>query len=279
MEADYINNLNKRSIFRNDLVIAESDFNKIKEWNIEETFENIKGGFIGILAPSGSGKSYLLKDILSKIHKNYSKIYLMCPTARFQSIYDYFPDSNIIDHFDEEFLTNMFKQRVEKVERKKSPKKIMVILDDIIGDKEYLKSKILDKLAISARPVNITVIILSQYYSRIKSLHRANLMLFIGFDIDNMDELEKFTRGFMCSVSKRSGRFLYKKITSEKKYQVCVVEIYKNSVAVEEKVKKYISCADVPPFKIKSVVEKDKKGKIGNTENPIRNVVHSDNYL
>lgn len=279
MNDDYITNLNKNSLYKNDLLSAENEFGKIQEWDPVKTFDEINGGFVGILAPTGCGKSWLLREILSKIHKSYSKIYLMCPTAMYQQVYDYFPNENIINHFDEEFLTNLFLERTQKMERKKkSPKKIMVVLDDIIGDKEYLVSKILDKLSISSRPINITVIILSQYYSRIKSLHRSQLRLFIGFDIDNMDELEKFTKGFMCSTTKRAGRMLYKKITGEKKRQCCIVEIYKNSVPTEEKVKKYTASAEIEKFKIKSVKEKDQtKQRTGSEFIRLTGVVSTEN--
>jgi len=267
MEEDYIKNLNKGSIYRNDLIIAENEFRKVEEWNMDETFEKVLGGFIGILAPTGSGKSYLLRDILSKIHKNYENIYLMCPTAKFQTVYDYFPDKNIIDHFDEEFLVNLFDERTKKFERskkeKKEVKKVMVILDDVVSDKEYTRSKIMDKLSISARPVGITIVILSQYFSRIKPMHRTNLRLFIGFDVDNMNELEKFTSESMCNINKRVGRLLYKKITGEKKYQVCIVELYKLSVPMNEKVRKYTSRLDVPKFKIKEIVAEKETGNLG----------------
>lgn len=249
---DYVNNLNKSSIYRNDIVYADREFEKVIDFDPTELTE-ILGGIIAIIAPTGSGKSILLRDILSKIHTHYDKIYLMCPTAKVQDCYDYFPDSNIIDHFDEATLERVFIE--QQSSDKKKMKKPLIILDDIIGEPEYEKSKMLNKIATAGRPLNLTVILISQFYTKIKPLHRGNLRAFIGFDMDSSEELEKFTKTFMCSISKRTGRFLYKKITMEKKFQCCVVLIHKIGCKTHEKVRKYIANYDVPKFKIKKIVE------------------------
>jgi len=251
---DYLKDLNKSSIYRNDILAAEKDFKQIVEFDPME-LTAIDGGIIAIIAPTGCGKSILLRDILSKIHKHYDNIYLMCPTAKMQDCYNYFPDENIIDHFDEQLLENVYEEQKNSIKKNKKMKKPLIILDDIIGEPEYDKSIMLNKIATAGRPSNLTVILLCQYFSKIKQLHRTNLRAFIGFDIDNSDELEKFTRSFMCSFNKRTGRLLYKKITKEKKYQCCVVLIHKNFSEVHEKVRKYTAVFDVPHFKIKKIKE------------------------
>lgn len=247
---DYSKGLNNSSIYKNDLLQAERDFEKITEFD-PKCLTEITGGIIGIVSPTGCGKSYLLRDILSKIHKHYDSIHIMCPTAAIQDCYDYFPKENISNFFDEKLLEDIYTEQM--TQKKGLVKKPLIILDDVIGEPAYDKSIMLNKIATAGRPLSITVILLSQYFSKIKPLHRTNLRAFIGFDIDNCDELDKFTNSFMCSVNKRCGRLLYKKITGEHKYQCCVVLIHKNYVGTDEKVKKYIGDPNVKKFKIKSI--------------------------
>jgi hypothetical protein len=250
---DHIKNLNNTSLYKNDLLQANRDFATVGEFD-PTTLTEITGGINAIVSPTGCGKSWLLRDILSKIHNNYDAIYLFCPTAKLQDCYDYFPKENIYDFFNEQLLEDIYMEQKADMEDKKKntkPKKPLIILDDIIDSDAYWKSKMLDKLSTQGRPLYITVILLSQYFSKIKQLHRVNLRSFIGFDIDNSDELEKFTRSFMCSTNKRCGKMLYKLITGEKKYQCCVVLIHKNYEEISGKVKKYMADPNVKKFKIK----------------------------
>jgi len=240
----YIENISNNSIRKQDYKLAES-------YQIDtlspQDFNDITGGVVAIIAETGSGKTVFLRDILSKIHERYNKIYLMSRTAKLQKAYDFFPRSMITDDYDEELMKNIWENQIKMHEEKKPLENILVILDDIIASPSYKKSKMLEECAVSARQINITVIILSQYFCSIRPIIRENIRIAVAFSMSNKKEREKFINQFLSSDTYGSGEILFKKITGEK-YQAIIVQKYKCGECISKKVKKYI--AD-PGVKIK----------------------------
>ena len=248
---DYLNNLNNNSIYKNDYKLADS-YN-ITDWDPSTITEDITGGLITICAPSGSGKSVLLKHILSEIHKKFENIYLMCPTAKLQDIYDFMPKHNIMDTFNEEFLQRIWDAQV----RDKSNKQL-IIMDDIIDLPEFKKSKKLDEMAHGFRHLNGYVILLSQDFNSIRPTLRKNARIAISFELPSKKEREKFTESYMSLENNHIGEILYKKLTGVK-YQCVVCLNYMVGCPLDTKVKKFIAN---PKTKLKIQDKRSKKFKM-----------------
>lgn len=240
MEA-YLNNIGNNTIRKNDYILADSY--EIGDFSPED-MGDITGGVVAIIAPTNSGKTVLLKDIMSKTHKNYDKIHLFSRTAKLQHCYDFLPRKWITDDFNEGEIESIWDQQIKDNEQGKVQKKILIILDDIICSPSYKKSKILEECSISARHLNITVILLSQNYSSIKPIIRQNLRLVFTFQMQSKKEREKFTEAFLGADSSRAGDILLRRIT-DIKYQCLIVQVYKNGEILSNKVKKYIADPNV----------------------------------
>lgn len=237
----YLKNIGNNTIRKNDYLLAESY--QIGDFNPKEMMD-ITGGVVAIIAPTGAGKTVLLKDILSHTYKNYKKIHLFSRTAKLQKAYDFIPRSMITDDYNEEELSDLWDSQVKKNQQGKKMDNILVILDDIIASPSYKKSKMLDEFATAARQVNITVFILSQNFTSIKPIVRNNIRVAFTFQMQSAKERAKFSEQFLGADSARAGDILLRKITGTK-YQCLIVQVYKNGDKLDDRVKKYIAEPDV----------------------------------
>lgn len=248
-EDSYVDTLNTSSIYRNDIV-------KAKSYNIEEfdplTMCDVIGN-MSITAMTGAGKTVLIIDILSKIHHVFDAIYMFSRTAKAQPIYDFIPRRSIFDRFNEEFLVKLWNIQYHKKMADNTCKmdRILIIMDDIINDEEYKKSKILNDYFTGARHYGLQIMFLTQNFTSLKLLQRNNVRWAVAFDLDAKREREKFVQSYLSAYNDRVGNLLFNRIVKEKPYQCVVVEIYKNGAETEEKVKKYIANPKPRKFKLK----------------------------
>ena len=235
----YVDSLNTSSIYRNDLL-------KAKSYNIEEFDpESIAStpGNMSITAATGAGKTVLIVDLLSRVYDKFDSIYVFSRTAKAQPIYDFVPRRSIFDRFNEEFLVKLWNIQFNKKMADNTCKmdKILIIMDDIINDEEYKKSKIIDDYFTGGRHFSFSVWFLTQNFTSLKLLQRNNVRWAVAFDLDADRERGKFVESYLSAYNRRVGNLLFNRIVKEKPYQCVVVEIYKNGAETEEKVKKYIA--------------------------------------
>ncbi|KAH9259641.1 hypothetical protein BASA81_002063 [Batrachochytrium salamandrivorans] len=248
---EYISTLNNGSIYKNDLLTAQSY--KIEEFEPETIAA--QPGNMSITAMTGAGKTCFIIDLLSKVHKQYDAIYLFSRTAKAQPCYDFIPRANIHDRFDEEFLSKLWFSHFHKAETDNTVKldKVLIIMDDIINDLEYKKSRIIDDYFTGGRHYNFSIWFLTQNFTSLKLLQRNNVRWAVAFDLDAKKERQKFVDSYLSAKNARVGDLLFTRITKERPYQACAVEVYKNGAGTEEKVKKYVADPNVKAFKVKAV--------------------------
>jgi len=227
----------------NSYSIPDYDLNEIKQ---------IKGGIIALVAPTNAGKTYMLRDILWHLHKDYENIYLICPTAHLQKDYDFFPKKNTFKEFKEGDLADIW-DKTQKLEPDKR-KKQLVIIDDCAGYKEFVNSKTLRMIAISARHLNLTCIVLVQYLMTLRPIIRENIRLLITFETDSYKERKKVIDEFLALDNPRVGNLIHKKIT-QVPYQAIVVAVYQKDH--KGKIYKYIA-QDRPDLRIGEPKEEEK---------------------
>lgn len=237
----FLKNIGNNTILKNSYALANSY--EIGDFSPEDLTE-ITGGVVAIIAGTGCGKTVLLKDIMSKTHKNFERIHLFSRTAKLQSVYNFIPRRWITDDFNEEALNDIWNQQIKKSEKGEKLDKILVILDDIICSPSYKKSKMLEECSISARHLNITIILLSQNFTSIKPIIRNNIRIAITFQMQSRKEREKFAEQFLGADSSRAGDILLRRIT-DVRYQCLIVQVYKNGETLSNKVKKYTASLDV----------------------------------
>ena len=251
------------------------DTSKIKQWNPEDLPENF---FMLMASKRRSGKTHLTRHILKPIKKRFKKAYLFSETAHLQipDPYDYIPEENRFDHFDEEAINgilksqNLIKQQNKKLKKHlQVPNPVLIILDDVIADKAVRSSITLKALATQGRHSDISVICLSQTISArsgFPAVIRQNVDIFICFTLHDVFNRETASECYASIISKKEGMLLINSITQEKKYQVAVFDISKTHVKhYEDYVYKYTAPETTPTFKIgisearKTVTQKKNK--------------------
>lgn len=146
---------------------------------------------------SGSGKSNLCVNLLTRkqFYKDYFDIvFFFSKTAKADDLPEYLnlDSKRIYTDFKPEVFEHIFETQENIIESKgihKSPK-ILVILDDCISDKKFLRSGFLVKLFIQNRHLNISTWLMSQSFTRVPRVCRLQAnALFIFASTDSEVEI------------------------------------------------------------------------------------------
>lgn len=244
-----------RTLYAHNVKTAESYV--IPEWSPVDML-NVAGGCIALIGGTGSGKTVLLRDILSHVHKEYDSIRLFSRTAKFQDCYDFMPKHCVTDDYDEAEMLEIWDRQAKAVKAGKTPKKVMIILDDVIWSPQYRTSKAIKEIATAARHLNITCIVLSQYFTAIHPAVRANLRIAITFFMQSEREVKKFAEEFLSTDNRTVGMMVLKRVTDG--YQCLVAENFKCGKPINERVRRYTANPKVD-LKIK---DSDRKPRLIN---------------
>lgn len=181
------------------------------------------------IGKSGSGKSNVIGNMLTKkefMKDFFDEIYLFSPTAKSDDIVEHLEldDDHIIDQLDEsaiEKLNEIVDDNTAKIEKEGIAKtaknsKILIICDDCISEKVFIKSNILMRLATAGRHALISTIICSQSYTRVPRVIRLQAQGLIIFPSSN-DELELLCEDLCpAGITKRKFLDLIKFATDER---------------------------------------------------------------
>lgn len=154
-----------------------------------------------LIGKSGSGKSSLLismclnSDLLGDF---FDQIYFISPTAKVDDLVKNLklPSENVWDNMKEAIknLEILFDNQAYEIEKHGITKaaennKVLVICDDVIGDKNFMKSDILGKMAIHGRHNLISSVICSQSYTKVPRYIRLQAQG-LGIFPSNQDEVK-----------------------------------------------------------------------------------------
>lgn len=154
-----------------------------------------------LLGKRNSGKSILALELIKKELHNFDRVYLFSPTEKINKFFTKggVVESNcIFDTFDEGFVKAVFK-KIEQVNsglEKENQKKVLFILDDVIGGEQNIHSSHgLSLLAVRGRHINISVIILIQSMTAVHPLLRGNTDTMLVSTL-NSSSVETLAQGF-----------------------------------------------------------------------------------
>lgn len=181
------------------------------------------------IGKSGSGKSNVIANMLTKkefMKDFFDEIYLFSPTAKSDDIVEHLnlKEEHIIDNLDESSIIKLNKivdDNTEKIKKngiKNTAKnsKILIICDDCISEKIFIKSNILSKLATAGRHALISTIICSQSYTKVPRVIRLQAQGMIVFPSSN-DELDLLCEDLCpAGMSKKDFLELIKYATEER---------------------------------------------------------------
>ena len=166
-----------------------------------------------VTGKSGSGKTNALVHLLSTeelLKDKFDYIYLFTCVK---------PDDDLIkplnihkscifENFKEKDVINIMDklEKYIKANGFKNCPSVLIIFDDILSNKDFLKSKTLTKLAVANRHMNITYFVLSQYYKRVPPVVRTNAKYLMFFPAC-LSECEKFGEE-QCPANLSKKQFL-----------------------------------------------------------------------
>ena len=184
---------------------------------------SIQNKIICFCAKRNSGKSQLLRYLVTCSKNRFSKIFAICPTESVNHFYsDLIPASNIFPQYKEEWVESLISKMTEINSGKndKEAKHILLILDDCCSDSNFHQSKTLKKLATRGRHIKIAVMITCQYIYQIPPVIRNNCdYIYVGQM--NQQGLKLLTDEFlMGNIDKKESVDLYHNNTNDYNFLV-----------------------------------------------------------
>jgi hypothetical protein len=151
-----------------------------------------------IFSPSNSGKSNLLKNIITRDDFGYSKyygknIFLFSKTLHLDSVWTdlKLPKSHQLSEWNDSTVSNIMQFA------QKQPAGILLVLDDMITCGDAVNNKrnsILKTLFFQGRHMGISLVIISQQLKAIPSCMRINATHLICFNLRNQSEEQDFVK-------------------------------------------------------------------------------------
>ena len=166
-----------------------------------------------VVAPSNSGKSVLISNLISSHDLPYRKffkknIFIFSSTFSLNdpsfSMSDNIEKTNVYDEYNESAVMEIVNEQVgiiHKYSKKKAPH-LLFIFDDVVQDLPMTRQNVMNKLFFSARHYNISLILLSQQYKMVARSVRLNASDIIIFQTGNNQEVQKIAEEQAIEVQK-----------------------------------------------------------------------------
>lgn len=166
-----------------------------------------------VVAPSNSGKSVLISNLISSPDLPYRRffkknIFIWSSTFNLNdpsfSMSDNIEQSNIYDEYNENSIMEIVNEQIgiiHKYSKKKAPH-LLFIFDDVVQDLPKTKMSIMNKLFFSSRHYNISLILLSQQYKMVNRPLRLNASDIIIFQTSNNQEIQKIAEEQAIEVNR-----------------------------------------------------------------------------
>ena len=124
-----------------------------------------------------SGKSELIKYIVSLYGHQFNKIFVICPSEAVNKFYSQFlPNENIFNDYSDEWIEKLM-QRLIKINVGKKDNEcahILLILDDCVSDVNMHSARNYEKIFTRGRLMKISLMITTQYPYLIPPVARIN---------------------------------------------------------------------------------------------------------
>lgn len=214
-----------------------------------------------LVGKRNSGKSVLLKNMVSYYGKSFSKIYACSGT---EAVNKYYTNCGLIrsdcvfDTYNEEWGQNLIKALISANSglEKSKQRKVLLILDDCIADVNFhnAKSSITHMFA-NGRHYGISLIVTTQYLKSVSPLMRGNSdFAFIGQQ--NSESLKILGNTYMSGkITKSQFYDLYDKSTLD--YNFFAINC--NSVKNRDNINELYGVIKAPPEKYKTIIETVKR--------------------
>jgi len=131
----------------------------------------------GFFARRCSGKSFLLRYLLSNEKDAIDKVFCICPTESVNKFYsNLIPEDCIFDKYDDEWVGKLIEKLTEQYKKNDKKYTTLLILDDCISDAaRFHNSPNLEKVLTRGRHIGLGIMITTQHITGVPPVCRNNL--------------------------------------------------------------------------------------------------------
>jgi hypothetical protein len=143
-----------------------------------------------VLGKTNSGKSVMIKYLVSHSKNEFDKIFVICPTEEINQFYSDIIDKNcIFSEFKEEWLKSLIKKLTDlKKENKDKKFNVLLILDDLGSDAKFSTSDSFKLLMVRGRHMGLSLLISCQYIYQVPPICRSNICYLIVGQQNNQSQ-------------------------------------------------------------------------------------------
>ena len=189
-----------------------------------------------LLAPSGSGKTVLLSNLILNIYRGcFERIFVFSPSIDIDKTWEPVKqyqtdimrasekgkDKLYFDHYNPSDLENIIETQHKIIKMMKAAKRtklfsILIVIDDFADDPIFTRqSKLLHSLFTRGRHNSISTVVSTQKFASIHPIVRVNAVALIVYRLRNQKELISFIEEVSGLVSKKELLEIYKLATDE----------------------------------------------------------------
>jgi hypothetical protein len=228
----------------------------IKKFQINEMVDHCT---IAMIAKRATGKSFLTKEIMYQ-KKNLAASIAISRTEKLNGFYtDFIPDSYIYSEYSSDILSRIYQRQEQmnednkkRISNGKKPKddSIMLIMDDCMSDKKWLKDPNIAEMFFNGRHHHLSFILTMQYAVGIPPEMRSNfdyIFLLAEDTINNRKKLYEHYAGMFPTFD------IFQQVFSDltENYGMMVINNRVHSKNITDKVFWY-RAKPVPAFKVGS---------------------------
>jgi len=202
----------------------------LKEFDMTKIIKKPRANII-VIGKRNSGKSTLVKDILSRVSQSVPLFIAMSRTEPTNHFYrDMMPDVCVFDDVNLGKFADIKERQKGLIKLAQSGKNrkyrgintnIGLVLDDCIDDTEWTKDNNVKFFTANGRWLHLMFIIATQFAKALTPPMRANADYIFISQMNNFDELRKIRNEFMGMIKhKQDFDYIFKTYTSNWKYIV-----------------------------------------------------------
>jgi len=203
----------------------------------------------------GAGKTSFAYTLMNKLYKNYfDELVVVCGTIDSKKTWENVNQRLVLflDNFDDEAMMDYIKElekvQEERKEKGKFPLRVCLLLDDIVFE-GFNRNRVgtLEKLLMTCRHYNITVILLLQHTKMISAAMRNQIFLWVVFRLTAVD-LDKFAEEHSNLLTQKEFKEMYNDIQKKGKHQFLILD-YKKDI-YDRFSNKFTTPIDISQYKV-----------------------------
>lgn len=190
---------------------------------------------MAVLGSIGSGKTSFVYTLMNKLYKNYfDEVVVCCATLDSKEAWENVNQRSVLflnDFDDDAFLDYVKEVETEQLKRqaeKKYPLRVALVLDDIVFE-GFNKNRVgtLERLMMTCRHYNITIILALQHSKQISAAMRNQIFYYILFRL-TANDLNKVAEEHSNLLTSDQFKDMYNEVQKKGKHEFLIINYKKD---------------------------------------------------